>query len=343
MKKLDSDFEGQRQALFDCLLDLARSLRDEVVLAGESATTEDNARVVSDADGDTIFAIDRVGEDWLVAGLSRLARSVPILLLAEGLPPAGIALPEGVDPDLIDWRILADPIDGTRGLMYQKRSAWVLLSAARNLGSATRLSDIEVAVQVEIPPIKQHLGDEMAVLVGEDLRAWRFDRTTGTRTEWQPRPSRAKGLEQGFATIARFFPGGREELAAIDDALCARLLGPPVRGKAQCFEDQYISSGGQLYELMAGHDRFVADLRPLLETSEALRGQNTGICAHPYDLCTIAVARAAGVIVEDPRGRPLDAPLNLTQDVAWAGYANEALRDLVAPALRAILQERGLL
>ena len=41
-------------------------------------------------------------------------------------------------------------------------------------------------------------------------------------------------------------------------------MGPAVAGKAACFEDQYLSTGGQLYELMAGHDRFIADIRPLL-------------------------------------------------------------------------------
>ena len=41
-----------------------------------------------------------------------------------------------------------------------------------------------------------------------------------------------------------------------------------------------LSSGGQLYELMMGHDRFVADLRPLLGAP----GQTVWLCAHPYDL-----------------------------------------------------------
>jgi hypothetical protein len=35
-------------------------------------------------------------------------------------------------------------------------------------------------------------------------------------------------------------------------------------GKTHCFEDQYICSGGQLYELMAGHDCFAAHI-PLFQ------------------------------------------------------------------------------
>ncbi len=55
------------------------------------------------------------------------------------------------------------------------------------------------------------------------------------------------------------------------------------------------------------------------------------------------MAAEAGVIVTQADGRPLDAPLDLTSDVAWVAYANEALRGLVEPALQAELVARRLL
>jgi len=58
------------------------------------------------------------------------------------------------------------------------------------------------------------------------------------------------------AVITRFFPGARDELAAIDEAIVSGALGPHASRKAHCFEDQYASTGGQLYELMAGHESF---------------------------------------------------------------------------------------
>jgi hypothetical protein len=100
------------------------------------------------------------------------------------------------------------------------------------------------------------------------------------------RPSRATGLEQGYGGVARYFPGAREELAAIDDAVHRRVLGPARAGKAQAFEDQYCT-GGTLVELAVGHDRWACDLRPLLGTARA------GICAHPYDLAGWLVAAEA--------------------------------------------------
>ena len=121
-----------------------------------------------------------------------------------------------------------------------------------------------------------------------------------------------------------------------------RILGPTVRGRALSFEDQYISSAGQLYELVVGHDRWVADLRPVIEPMLRARGRALGICSHPYDLCTELIAREAGVIVTDPAGRPLAAPLDVFSEVAWVGYANEAIRAAVEPALAAALAARGL-
>ena len=226
--------------------------------------------------------------------------------------------------------------------MYQKRSAWVLTGVARNRGAETNLQDIELAVQTEIPLVKQHLCDTLWAVRGEGAHAERFNRLTDERQALALRPSRATTIRHGFAMIARFFPGARDELAAIDEEIVRGALGPVEPGKAHCFEDQYLSSGGQLYELMMGHDRFVADLRPLIETVLNRRGLALGICCHPYDMCTELIAREAGVIVTDERGEPLRAPLRVEPDIAWAGYANDAIRREIEPLLRDALKRRGL-
>ena len=100
---------------------------------------------------------------------------------------------------------------------------------------------------------------------------------------------------------------------------------------------------GQLYELVVGHDRWVAELRPLIEPLLARRGRALGICSHPYDLSTELIAREAGVLVTDPSGGRLAAPLDVTTDVAFVAYANPAIRAQVHPALLGALLARGLL
>ena len=227
--------------------------------------------------------------------------------------------------------------------MYQKRPGWILTGVAPNRGVETNLQDIELAVQTEIPLVKQHLSDSLWAIRGQGVQAERYNRLTGEITPLTLTPSQATTIAHGFAMISRFFPGAREELAAIDEEIVREALGPVQPGKTHCFEDQYICSGGQLYELMSGHDRFVADLRPLLEMLLNQRGLVLGICCHPYNLCTELIARELGVIVTDPTGQPLIAPLNLESDVAWVGYANESIRGQIAPLLQRVLQRRGLM
>src|SRR5438874_1735759 len=221
--------------LLEPILALHERIRDAVLDACTRRASELLAAVASDAagGGDTIYAIDRVGEETLVEGLAELARQEPLCLVAEGLPGDGLVLPRGARDRDCRWRLLVDPIDGTRGLMYQKRSAWILTGIA--------------------------------------------------------------------------------------------------------------STGGELYELIAGHDRLIADLRPLVQPVRAASGLPPGLCCHPYDVSTALIALESGVIVRDPGGAPLDAPFDVTSDVAWVGYANERLRALVEPVLHGALRRRGLL
>jgi fructose-1,6-bisphosphatase/inositol monophosphatase family enzyme len=254
-----------------------------------------------------------------------------------------MVLPHGTNADDAKWRIIVDPIDGTRGLMYQKRSAWVLTGVAPNRGPQTNLQDIELAVQTEIPLIKQHLCDSAWAVRGQGAHAERTNRLTGEANALRLKPSSANTIAHGFAMVARFFPGVREELAALDEEIVRGALGPVQHGKAHCFEDQYASTGGQLFELMSGHDRFVADVRPLMETVLKEKGLALGICCHPYDICTELIARELGVIVTDPAGNILQSLLAVEPDVAWVSYANKQIRSQIEPLLQTALHNRGLL
>src|SRR5690348_5746298 len=198
------------------------SIRDAVVAACGETALETLAGVASDAPGDTIYAIDRVSEEVLLAHFHDLAQEWSCILIAEGLGATGsVVLPAGSDPAQAELRIIVDPIDGTRGLMYQKRSAWILTGIAPNRGPATNLRDIELAVQTEIPLVKQHLSDCLWASAGMESGGERYNRLTGERRALLPRPSQATTYAHGYGQIVRFFPGTREELAAIDDAVAA--------------------------------------------------------------------------------------------------------------------------
>jgi len=44
-------------------------------------------------------------------------------------------------------------------------------------------------------------------------------------------------------------------------------------------------------------------------------------------------------VVEQPDGRPLDAPLDTTSPIAWMGYANPTLARTVRPVLQRLMKQ----
>src|SRR6266536_4914337 len=209
-----SNSESLRQPLKH----LHETIRQTVVDACERMSMESVAAIAREEEGDTIYAVDYLTEDLLIDFFAReIAPAMPIVLIAEGLPGGQLVLPRGASEETAIWRIIVDPIDGTRGLMYQKRSAWILTGVATNRGPDTGLKDIELAVQTEIPLVKQHLSDVVWALRGDGAEAERFNRLTGKQAPLRLQPSKAENILQGYAQIARFFPGARDVLAAIDD------------------------------------------------------------------------------------------------------------------------------
>ena len=312
-------------------------LRDHLLAEMRRAASETLAAPTDERDGDTIYALDERIEERLLAECEEWARETPFVLIAEGLPGDGaLALPRGSDPEDALFRLIVDPIDGTRGLMYDKRSAWMLSGVAPNRGAATSLADIVVAVQAELPTTRAYLADIAWAVRGEGAQAETHDLLAGTTTPRALRPSQAITLRHGFASIAKFFPGNRARTAELEERLYAALLGP-AEGNPLVFDDQYISSGGQLYEVTVGHDRFVADLRPVFDRATPAAGRKR-LAAHPYDLCTELIAREAGVCVTDEAGQPLRAPLDIRADLSWIAYANATLRREIEPVLLRLLR-----
>jgi hypothetical protein len=317
---------------------LALAIRESVGRGLRAEAPEQLTQATDERGGDTIYRLDEHGEDALLAHCDAWGRELPFLLVAEGLPDGARIFPEGAPQATLAFTLIADPIDGTRELMYGKRSAWALLAIAPPPRANWRptLADIVVALQAELPTARAALADVLWAVRGAGVRAETHDLRTGAVTPFAPQPSCATTLAGGFAAISKFFPGAKEAAARLEEALFRELLGAPTGASPQVFDDEYISTGGQLYELLVGHDRFLADLRPLLHDP---REPVARIACHPYDICTALLAEEAGVIVTDARGQSLSAPLDTHTPVAWVGYANAALRAAIEPALQRLLQQ----
>ena len=101
------------------------------------------------------------------------------------------------------------------------------------------------------------------------------------------------------------------------------------------YDDQYISSAGQLVLLALGRYRMLVDPRELVRR----RLGAAGVTSKPYDLAgAVVCARAAGVVVTAPEGGELDFPIDARTPVGYAGYANEATRRRLEPHWLATLR-----
>lgn len=318
------------------LCDLGDSIRAAVVGGRETRDTEALAAVAAESEADTIYEIDLLSEEAILKWFEqRWPDDEPVQVVMEGIdekdPPC---FPRGTPAETTKWKCLLDPIDGTRGIMYDKRPAWALAGLAPQLGPATSLSDLIIGVMTELPTTKQWRADQLSAVLGHGLHAEAINILDGSRRKLDLRPSQARDFRHGFASMVKFFPEGRTLTSQLEEAMWDQLIGLGSSSSPVIFDDQYIATGGQFYELIAGHDRFVADLRPLIY--ERLEIDSSLVC-HPYDVCAWPVLQEAGVIYEAPDGSFPDAPLDTTSPVAWVGFANSHLAALARPVLHKLL------
>ncbi|MEI8293469.1 MAG: inositol monophosphatase [bacterium] len=322
------------ETLRGLLCDLGNAIREAVVGGRTQLDTARLSAVSGHAGGDTIYAVDKISEAAIIAWFrANWPHSLPVQIVMEGLEHE-LCFPEGTAVSATDWKCIIDPIDGTRGIMYDKRSAWALAGIAPQNGEATMLSHIVAAAMTEIPVTKQWRADQFSATLGSDLISTARDVRGGGVETIHPLPSQATDFSHGFSSLVKFFPEGRTLTAQIEERLWDELIGLNSGLSPQIFDDQYLSTGGQFHELITGHDRMIGDLRPLVLRVLDMESQ---LACHPYDACAWLVIRKAGVVFEHPFGGFPDAPLDTESGVAWMAYANQRLASLARPVLTRIL------
>lgn len=318
------------------LCQLQETIRDGLIAARQRQSRA-FARVAAETAADTIYHIDRISEDVLVAWLDQhWPKSWPVELIMEGLE-SELTFPRDTPVGKTRWKLIIDPIDGTRGLMHDKRSAWAMAGLAPQRGSRNHLGDIVVAAMTELPITKQWRSDQFSVVKGNgSIVATSVNVLTGRRTKLAVRPSAATSFHHSFSTVSRFFPSAKEWLSKFEEDLW-RELGEmrPGEDPPPIFEDQYISCGGQIAEILLGHDLMVIDVRP--EAFRALGLRDAALTSHPYDLCIELLLREAGGVIERPQGGRLRDPLDTTSAVSWIAYANPQIARQVRPVVKRLL------
>ena len=319
------------------LRDLASRVRTG--LREDSRDIEAGAQPLHQGAGDLTYAIDEGTEVSAARWMDDLAGREPLSLLTEdrGWRHAGAA---GADFDHGGPRIVLDPIDGTRNLMLDLRSAWTEIAWCPPGKTEPRFRDVRASLLAELPDRR---GGKYRVLEAGPCGPPRFElREVGTDALLEEHELNADSnddrLEHRVLSFFRFEPHWRPRIARIEAEFFRRLEQHEGVDTRHCFDDQYISNAGQLVLLALGQYRFIADLRAFL----AQRHGEPAITSKPYDVAgALHLARAAGCVVEAPDGGPIDFPLDARTPVSFVGYANEAVATRLRPHLARALESAG--
>src|SRR5437667_316999 len=92
--------------LLEPLRELHRNIRDAVVSSTEAQHVDELSGVSREEEGDTIYAIDAVGEDVLLDFFEKLSLQHSFVLIAEGLTGGQIVFPRGTREAGATWRII---------------------------------------------------------------------------------------------------------------------------------------------------------------------------------------------------------------------------------------------
>lgn len=355
-KPHDSGWNSQRADLWE---NRVRGLGEQLAAAislrvGEAARRDvdssrsgafaDLTRTVGVGAGDTTFGLDVEPERIVRTWAEGFAKSEPLSILTEDsgwlhLGPTG----DGLGFQRLGGfhhggpRVAVDPVDGTRNLMFDLRSAWASIALVPPGPRVPLLSEVSLGYLRELPDSR---GAEARLVVGKPSDAdcrMEVVAARGAPTVLRQGALRCDDSDQvdeGFFPFFRFHPDMRAELAQIEADFFARLAQYEGADQANIYDDQYISNAGQLLLLATSKYRMVADLRAFI----AQRRSRPTIASKPYDVAAaIPIARAAGCVVTHPDGSALDFELDATTPVSFVAWANEPTRARLAPHLQATL------
>jgi len=334
------------------LADLARRLREAARGALRSAVADGDlermTRPVAQGAGDVTFGLDEAAERVLSAWLDERAREGPLSLMTEDAgwrhrgPGPGPGDRSGPPRDLDGFdhggpRIAIDPIDGTRNLMADLRSAWTVISFCGPGPAQPRLADVDLGLVAEIPDSRAARWRALVAARGAGCRLRTGDLSTDELLdEERLEADDDDRADHAYFPFFSYMHDLRPPLAALQAGFFARLARHEGADVRSCYDDQYISNAGQLFLLARGTYRLIVDARQWA----AERAGHPTVTSKPYDLAgAVLCAREAGCVVTSIEGDELDFPLDTSTPVGFVGFANRASHERMWPHLQRALAE----
>jgi len=331
--------------MLEALEDLATRLAATCRRQQLEAKTAELSRVDGVGVGDTTFGIDTRPEAVVAAWAEELALAGPLSILTEDsgwrhLGPAAGGFGPLAGFDHGGPRVVVDPVDGSRNLMFDLRPAWAAIAAAPPGSAQPRLSDLTLGVVQELGTSRHGRALRLTGVAGGDCQEQLFELDShGLAARVHKRQLTVDAdnrVDQGFVPFFRYHPASRVQLARLEAAFFERLRRHEGADLRSIFDDQYISNAGQLVLLAQGKYRMIADLRGLCQNTDG----SPAVTSKPYDIAgAVVCARAAGALLESPSGEALDVPLDATTQVSFVGFTNAATRARLAPHLQSALAD----
>ncbi len=323
-KQQSSFWRSRLTELAERLRRTARKAMDQALAGGN---LDGVARQVGQGAGDATFGLDQATEAVLDLWLGEVSSQAPLSLFSEDRGwrhrgPGG----ECAGFDHGGPRIVIDPVDGTRNLMLDLRSAWTVIALAPPGPEVPRQSEVELGIVAEIPDSR---GARWRTLSAERGGGCRLTLAGEERELCVDADARC---DNGYFPFFAFHPRIRPAVAKLGARFFEQLEQEGI-DTSTCFDDQYISSGGQLALIALGTYRMVVEPRAWL----AARGEPTQTCK-PYDIAgAVLCAEEAGALVTDLTGKALDHPLDARTPVSFCAFHNAATRDRLWPYLERAL------
>jgi len=329
MSPTDGSFASWRPRLFALCHEIERATRALLLSALEQRNLSSISRAVSEGAGDTTFGLDLPSEDLLTEWITSCARSGPLSVMTEdsGWRHFGPG-PEGGEPVALEGfdhggpRIAFDPVDGTRNLMADLRSAWTVVSFAPAGRAEPRLSDLTGGIVSELATSRVRTRRALVAERGGTCQLEEVELDSGSALSSRPLCADTDDrVDHGYFPFFRYMHDLGVATAQLESDFLTRLEREEGADVRNCYDDQYICSAGQLVHLAEGTYRFVVDPRALLAER---RGRPT-ITTKPYDIGgAVLCAQAAGCVVTAPDGSPLDFAIDTHSPISFVGYANAA-------------------
>jgi fructose-1,6-bisphosphatase/inositol monophosphatase family enzyme len=330
MSTTEGSFTSWRPRLLRLCDEIGRATRGALLGAVEAHSLDSVARPMAVGAGDITFGLDLPSEHLLTEWLHDAARSSPLSVLTEDTGWRHMGPGPGGDAVALDGfdhggpRIAFDPVDGTRNLMSDLRSAWTVVSFAPPGTGVPRMADLSGGIVAELPDSRARIRRRLSAERGGACHVETHDLVTDERlsdgTLVADDDDRA---DNGYFPFFRYMADLRPAIADLEARFFERLEREENADVRSCYDDQYITSAGHLVLLAMGTYRFVVDARAFLAER---RGRPT-ITSKPYDLAgAVICAEAAGCAMTAPHGGPLDFPIDTRTPVSYVGYANAATR-----------------